>query len=247
MTGDAAMFSTRFRDLPIRLKLLAIIALAAALGLVLNLALFGAGDLRSKRTAMQSQLDAMARIVSDNSVAALRFDDAAAAEATLAGLNARPEIVAATITRPDGRPFARYPHGASAPMAGPTSAEPPPGLFRLQRQVRQDNEVLGVLTMDADLAGARRDTLASLTVASLTSLLAFAIALLLAVRLQRSISQPLLDLAKVVEAVATDGDRGRRVRVDQGDEIGHLAGRFNAMLSELQTREAELQQHRDRL
>lgn len=69
----------------------------------------------------------------------------------------------------------------------------------------------------------------------------------LAVRLQRSISKPLLDLAAVAQAVAADGDHGGRNVLSQRDEVGELAARFNAMLAELQDREQDLQQHRGRL
>jgi signal transduction histidine kinase/CheY-like chemotaxis protein len=246
------MTMLRFRDLPIRSKLLAIIAVAAALGLLLNLALFTAGDLRSKRSAMASQLSGIAEIVAGTSAAALRFDDAEAATVTLAGLSARPEIVTATLTRPDGRLFARYPRATVGSMPGPVagsaaSAPVHDGLLRFEHAVRQDGELIGQLTIEADLSNATRDTLASLGVASLTSLLAFAVAMVMATRLQRSISRPLLELAAVADAVANDGDHGRRVVLAQRDEIGELALRFNAMLAELQARERDLQQHRDRL
>jgi two-component system, sensor histidine kinase and response regulator len=238
------MTNMHFRDLPIRSKLLAIIAVAAALGLLLNLALFTAGDLRSKHGAMASQLTGIAEIVAGTSAAALRFDDSEAATNTLAGLSARPEIVSATLTRPDGRLFARYPRARPGALALQPA---PPGLLRFEHAVREDGELVGMLTLEADLSSATRDTLASLSVASLTSLLAFAVAMVMATRLQRSISRPLLELAAVADAVAADGDHGRRVVLAQRDEIGELALRFNAMLAELQARERDLQQHRDRL
>ena len=241
----------RLRDLPLRRKLLAVIALAAGLGLLLNLLLFGAGDLRAKRQAMASQLEVMAQVVADNSAAALRFEDADAAAATLAGLGARPEIVSASIARPDGTVLARYPRQpAAAPAQAPApaaAADPAGSLLRLQHPVRQDGELLGHITLEADLSAAWRGTLASLGVASLTSLFAFAVAMALAQRLQRSVSQPLLQLAQVADAVAADGNHGRRVDLDQADEIGDLARRFNAMLAELQQRGHQLQRHRDEL
>jgi signal transduction histidine kinase/CheY-like chemotaxis protein/HPt (histidine-containing phosphotransfer) domain-containing protein len=236
----------RLRDLPIRNKLLAIIALAAALGLVLNLGLFAAADLQSKRQATESQLAGIALIVAETSAAPLRFDDGEAASATLAGLRARAEIVSAAITRPDGRVFARYPRlppGQPAMAAGP----PRPGLVRLVHPVLHDSELLGQVSLEADLGGIWRQSLATLGLASLTSLLAFAMAMVLAARMQRSISQPLLDLTAVMGAVAADGDHDRRIDLAQHDEIGELAARFNAMLADLRARDRDLQAHRDRL
>ena len=98
-----------FRDLPIRRKLLTIISIAAGMGLGLNLILFAAGDLRSKRNAMTSQLTSLAQIVAQASAPAIRFDDPDAANATLSGLAVRSEIVSALITLPSGRVIAQYP------------------------------------------------------------------------------------------------------------------------------------------
>ena len=236
----------RFRDLPIRSKLLAIIALAAALGLVLNLGLFAAADLQSKRQATESQLAGIALIVAETSAAPLRFDDSDAASATLAGLRARSEIVSAAVTRPDGTVFARYPRLQSGQSAVASGA-PRPGLVQLVHPVLHDGELLGQVSLEADLSGTWRESLATLGLASLTSLLAFAMAMVLAARMQRSISQPLLDLTAVMGAVAADGDHDRRIELTQRDEIGELATRFNAMLADLRARDRDLQTHRDRL
>jgi signal transduction histidine kinase/CheY-like chemotaxis protein/HPt (histidine-containing phosphotransfer) domain-containing protein len=236
----------RFRDRPIRSKLLTIIALAAAIGLVLNLGLFAGADLHSKRQATESQLAGIALMVAETSAAPLRFDDSEAALRTLAALRARPEIVAATLTRPNGSAFARYPHLAQ-PELQPAMRAPSPGFVRLVQPILHDGEMLGQVNLEADLSGTWRDSLATLGLASLTSLLAFAVAMVLAARMERSISKPLLDLTAVVAAVVAGGEHDRRIELQQRDEIGELATRFNAMLAEVQARDSALQAHRDRL
>jgi len=232
----------KFRDLPIRRKLLIIISLATGLGLVLNLVLFTVADLRSKHNALESQLTSIAQIVAQTSAAAIRFDDAEAAMATLSGLAARPEIVSARITLPSGRVFAQYPRV-------PVNAAPATNddRFRLKQPVRQDDELIGEVTLEANMSDAWHDTLATLALASVTSLFAFAVAMALALRLQSSISRPLLLLSAMADAVGADGKHHRRLKLVQRDEIGELANRFNAMLAELEARDHERQQHRDRL
>ncbi len=213
---------------------------------MLNLGLFAAADLQSKRQATESQLAGIALIVAETSAAPLRFDDSEAASATLAGLRARAEIVSAVVTRPDGTVFARYPHLAPGQPAVAAGAARP-GLVRLMHPVLHDRELLGQVSLEADLSGTWRESLATLGLASLTSLLAFAMAMVLAARMQRSISQPLLELTAVMGAVAADGDHDRRIELAQRDEIGELATRFNAMLADLRARDRDLQAHRDRL
>ena len=242
----------KFRDLPIRRKLITIISLAAGLGLLLNLIFFTAADLRAKRNSLESQLKGLAQIVAQNSVAAIRFDDPGAAMTTLAGLAARPEVVSARITLSNGRVFAQYLSVRADPQVAAASDQSlakvvAPGEFQITQPVGQDGELMGEVSLQAKLSDAWGDTLATLVLASGTSLLAFAAAMVMALRLQRSISLPLMQLSAMADAVAADGNHDRRLVLDQSDEIGELANRFNAMLVELQAREHELQLSRDRL
>jgi two-component system, sensor histidine kinase and response regulator len=242
-----------FRDLPLRSKLMLIIALSTGVALALSLVMQLATGLRSSREAMQSQLLGIAQIVAANSSAAIRFDDTKAAVDTLSGLQARTEITRATLRRADGRLFATFPQDsnpaalAQAPVAQALRVD---GNFwdtwmRIELPVRQDMETLGSLTLDADLTTMWWQILRSVLVAAVTTALAFIIAFALAARLQRVISQPILDLAEVAGAVRADKDYSRRIDIAQRDEIGHLGAQFNAMLDELQNRERELQQHRN--
>ena len=241
------------RDLPLRRKLILIIALASGLGLGLSMVMQLAIGLRGSRAAMQAQLTSIAQIVASNSAAAIRFDDTRAAIDTLSGLKAQPEITRAALRLPDGRPFAVYPEGATVlpePLA--EDEQHVDGGFwdrwlHIDFPVRQDGKNLGSLHVEVDLSAMWRQFFEHIGLALLSTGAAFAIAVALAARLQRSISEPLLALAGIAEAVGADKDYTRRVEVSQHDEVGHLAERFNAMLDELQTRDRQLQQHRDQL
>jgi signal transduction histidine kinase/CheY-like chemotaxis protein/HPt (histidine-containing phosphotransfer) domain-containing protein len=239
-----------FRDLPLRRKLIVMIALATGLGLGLNLVMQLTTGLRSSRAAMQAQLIGVAQIVATNSAAALRFDDTQAATATLAGLSAQPEIRHAVLRRPDGRVFANFPLGArvvAEPDAAPGQLRVDGGFWdawmHIDHPVRQDGANLGSLHLEVDLSAMWHDFFERIALAIATTGAALLIAVALAARLQRSISQPILGLAAVAEAVGADQDYSRRVEATQNDEVGHLARRFNAMLDELQTRNRELKQH----
>ncbi len=246
-----------FRNLPLRRKLMLIIALSTGLALLLNLIVQLGVGVRSSREAMQSQLVGIAQIVSANSAAAIRFDDARAASDTLAGLQARPEIRRATLLRSDGRVFAAYPSGLPVPASDARSAPAfkaarVAGGFwdtsmHIDHAVRQDGEWLGTLTLDVDLAPMWRRIVESIALAAASAITAFMAAFALAARLQQSISGPILRLAEAADAVGADQDYTRRVAITQGDEIGHLAGRFNGMLVELEARDRELSQHRNEL
>src|SRR5437764_10253852 len=96
------------RDVPIKQKLMLVIMFTTAAALLLA----GIGivvlDSILFRASMQRDPSALARIVAENSTAALAFDDPQAAEETLTALRARPHMLAACIYREDGAMFARY-------------------------------------------------------------------------------------------------------------------------------------------
>ena len=75
----------------------------------------------------------------------------------------------------------------------------------------------------------------ALRVTLLVSLGALLIASLLAARVARSFSTPILHLTQTAQQIAA-GDLDRRVALRRGDELGSLAGSFNAMAASLTER-----------
>src|SRR5580700_11642639 len=112
-----------FRDRPIKQKLAIIITvtttaalLMAGLGIVLADSLLFRGYLRRDLTAL-------ARIIADNSTAALAFNDPDSAAQTLGALRARPHVVGACIYRNDGSVLADYGRGSEFRCPAVTSGE----------------------------------------------------------------------------------------------------------------------------
>jgi signal transduction histidine kinase len=60
--------------------------------------------------------------------------------------------------------------------------------------------------------------------------------------LQRIISKPIIDLTRVATQVSDEGNYLLRAKSYSEDEIGMLIGQFNAMMDNIQQREADLQQ-----
>jgi signal transduction histidine kinase/HPt (histidine-containing phosphotransfer) domain-containing protein len=102
-----------------------------------------------------------------------------------------------------------------------------------------------VLVSDtSDLARRFRDVL---LLAVLGAVLAIAVGLVIAVRLQRSITRPLVQLTGTMAAIGRNHDYGTAVAVTGDDEVGVLARGFNRMIVEIRERDARLARHRDRL
>ncbi|MEM9168225.1 MAG: ATP-binding protein [Pseudomonadota bacterium] len=73
------------------------------------------------------------------------------------------------------------------------------------------------------------------------------IGVLIAMNMQRAVTEPINALAKVMNQVRVTGDFGRRAKPLSHDETGDLVAAFNTMLDEIQERDAKLLAHQQNL
>ncbi len=103
---------------------------------------------------------------------------------------------------------------------------------------------VGTLTIHAD-AGALYQRIGVMTYDALVAaLFAAGIGLLIALNMQRSITDPILNLSAVMERVRESGNFALRAKdPNSNDETGQLVFAFNEMLDQLQERDESLQAH----
>lgn len=233
-----------FRDMPIKQKLMAIIMSVTAAALLLSGLGVVVWDSILFHRSLERDISTLARIVADNSTAALAFDDREAAAQTLASLKARPHLSAACIYRPDGAVFAQYLRpgaGVGCPPVGPadelrfTATE-----LIARRPVVLDGRPIGTLGLfyDLDEVSERMRLYGQIVVLVLlgSSLFAF----LLSSKLRAIVAGPISHLAEVTRSVSETGDYGLRARQLSKDELGRLAEGFNEMLARIQAQDNEL-------
>src|SRR5690606_11619253 len=98
------------------------LTLGISLGMVAVLFVLSSGVLGL--IAMLNTSRVQARILAENSSAALAFEDAQAADALLQSLRNSPDIAGAVLFRTDGRPLARYRRaGTALPDPSPMATE----------------------------------------------------------------------------------------------------------------------------
>jgi signal transduction histidine kinase/CheY-like chemotaxis protein len=223
------------------------------------LALAGTGlvayDARDARHRLERDAALLTEVVASQSSAALAFNDERAAVDILRALAANRHITVAAMLEPDGAVFARYDRDASARAIGL-----PPGTsigetwqayqgteLRTGRPILAAGQPIGHLYVASDLRelADRRTRYVSVLGVVLAGTLA--LALILALRLQRLASAPLLRLTEITRLVTAERRYDLRAPVASRDEVGELVRGFNNMLSEIQTRDRELVEHRDRL
>jgi signal transduction histidine kinase/CheY-like chemotaxis protein len=240
------------RKLPLKQKLQAVIMLTVAAALLLACGALLACDIAALRESIQTETQTLARMVGENSTAALSFNDPRAASELLEGLRAQPSIVAACIYGKDGRIFASYGRQGVPPPFAPSKAGDvqsgfADGRLRLLHPVALDDQHLGYVYLESDLSALRERMARAIGIIAAVLALSLLFAFLLAARLQNLISGPVLHLAQTAKAVTHLKNYGIRAVKQTDDELGMLTDHFNEMLAEIQRRDHDLEQHRDSL
>jgi signal transduction histidine kinase/ActR/RegA family two-component response regulator len=234
------------RRLPIREKLVAMIMITTAAVLVLASAGYLAWDYYRLRLDLASELGATARLVLENSSAAINFDDEQAALDTLATLATVPRLRAACLYSARGALFASWSNGGKAATCPARAAGDGTSLAGGELTHSASGFLGGkrfgsvYLRSDAGVLASRLKMQAVVTGFLLVAALGFA--WMLSFRLQGLVSDPLLHLARTAADISTRGDYSVRARKVTDDELGTLVDAFNRMLQRIQERETELRE-----
>ncbi|MGB6452370.1 MAG: ATP-binding protein [Steroidobacteraceae bacterium] len=239
------------RSKQIKRSLMTMMLLTSGVVVLITCAAFSAYELLSARQLALRDLTTLGKVVAANSTGALAFDDAQGALETLSALRAEPHLVAAGLYTRDGKLFATYPRGVSATAL---PATPPRSGYRFEGQsligvqaVAQGERRLGTLYVRSDLGAIyerfRLYALIAALVLGLTALVAY----LVATRLQREISGPILALAGTARSVSENRDYSVRAPPAAGNELGLLTDAFNHMLTRIEEGQSRLHSQLTRL
>jgi two-component system, sensor histidine kinase and response regulator len=228
-------------------RLTLITVLASALALSLALGSITVSESIAFRTALRADVGTMADVVSANSTAALAFDDQRNAEDTLRSLRYRANVAAAALYNRSGVRVAHYARAARVPpqtLNGLTLGEHD-GVFAVVRPVMHGGARIGSVYVEASLHELAESTRRVFAIGVVAFLLAMGLAVVLSARMQRAIVAPLQRLSDAMARVRCGRDYSIRVDgAERADEIGRLSAGFNAMLTEIESRDAELACHR---
>lgn len=195
------------------------------------------------RARLVTNLETYARIVSFDIAAALSFTDVDAAIETLRSLGAPQGFEHACLYDPAGRLFASHVTTGRCPAApSPDGAAfDDEGLLGTTAVVTPRGQRIGTLAIRNNLNPVTARMQRQMFTTGLVLLLSAAAAGGLMALLLRQLTEPLQQLASTVEAVTADRDYAHRVTKYEDDEVGAVADAVNDMLSQIQTRDNELQ------
>ncbi|TCO77332.1 signal transduction histidine kinase [Plasticicumulans lactativorans] len=243
-----------FRRLPIRHKLMAMMLLTSGSVLALAMLAMVINEAFTLKRSTRDQLSTLAAVIASGSGQALALDDPLAAFEALRALEHKGNIISAQLRTEDGRVFAEYRRPGEPP---PPAFELLPGATRrvletdghlyVVEQVRVEWNTVGTLQIGADDAELRASLGRYSVILLVMMLTTLSIAVFIASRLQRVISEPILQLRAAARRVAGQGDYSVRVPASTDDELGTLVEDFNDMLDQIQSRDAELARYNARL
>lgn len=184
------------------------------------------------------ELDVLATIIADSTVAAIVFNDAVFAESNLFSLSARTSISAACVFDKEGKLFAKYRRD--------------PTLDTCQAVINQDGMVIkpshALLTRSITLDGERVGELQIVSTFTelkdrLNRIVMFVVmigagvsagVLLLSKVMVQKVSRPLLDLSALVKKISRKNDYSLRADKVSPDEVGVLVDAVNDMLETIE-------------
>lgn len=241
------------RNLSIRLNLTLLILFASGLAVLLASIGFGIYQRTNYRSSAVRELTALADTLGANSAASLAFEDRKTAQEMLGALATEPHVLVACLYDNDGKSFAEYrsrnssQNGVILPGLRPDGAYFDRTSLALFRGVLLNGQRTGSIALVFDLGELRSQLLEYAKIAALVLLCSVLFTFVASLRLTASIGAPFVQLAAVARQVSTGKDYSVRAKTGAGGETGLLISSFNEMLSQIESSNNQLRQHRELL
>ncbi len=193
------------------------------------------------------ELQSNAAVFSATISAAVAADDAHMTLEALRAIGEMPHLNHVRVERADGSVFVEL--GDTVELSSRHAAiAGAPNVLELLRlrtisaraPIVQSGAVVGALTIASDTSELGRHVWGILWDAVSAAAFSAAVGLLLTLRMQRTVTSPIIDLARVMRDVRERDDFGVRATRASANEAGDLVDAFNDMLDKIQDRDARL-------
>jgi PAS domain S-box-containing protein len=228
----------------IKRKVMRVIMLASIAVLLVAAMAFMIFDLVTFRQTMVQNLRTQARMIAENSSAALAFKNESDATNVLASLKSEPHITAAAFYDSQGKVFAKYPATISdSDLPGEPEKEGhhfSRSHLTLFQEIDQGGTPMGTLYLQSNLTALSQRLQLYGAISSIIVAGSLFVAFWLSNLLQRRISDPIIGLAEMVRKISEQHNYSLRAPALSDDELGLLTDSFNDMLERIQTSDSAL-------
>ncbi len=250
------------KSLSIKQKIIFIIMITSTLVLLVATLAFVFNDLHTVKKNISENLRSIAKIIANNSTAAIEFNDREAALEILSSLVNERYIISATLYTDDGIAFVNYFNpliSEKQRLSDPYLPKNWKGMsdgvrilkdrFEAFQKIYLNDKIIGALIIKYDLEAMKSRIYGYMMIAAIVLMALIAIAYIIAHRLQGIISNPIIRITETMKKISRSRDYSLRVEVDKDrtDELGVLIESFNEMISQIQQRDKELAKHREHL
>ncbi|MDP8212093.1 MAG: EAL domain-containing protein [Candidatus Zapsychrus exili] len=221
-------------NMNIQKKLMFIILLTAVTSLLLASICFAVYELFSFKITLGSKLHEINKIISNKLEEPLKEKDIKALSSIVNSLETIDYITLSKVVDSTGKTLAQY-KTANAKTAGTVL---PTGIYSYGNRIhsyytiKNDTNRLGSLYIQSDLSQLTKRLSFYLRIILVIILFIFLVAKEISSRLQRIISDPILNLLDTSKQVSINKNYSLRTPKTTSDEIGDLTDAFNSMLSE---------------
>jgi PAS domain S-box-containing protein len=215
-----------------------VIMLTVSLTLAFSALLLAINEWRTFGTIGKYSIQTVAELVGRNSTATLAFQDKKAAKDILSALSSEPEILLGCLYAKHGELFASYSSNGSSLMC-PSSVPAVghvfgSGTMAYTSPIYYENDVLGSFYILSDMHIFRHILKMSALALMGVILSAAVFAYLIAARLQRVVTKPVLKLADTAKLISREKRYDVRANASDIQEIDTLVTAFNRMLDVVQ-------------
>lgn len=202
------------------------------------------------RNSLNDEIQAIADIISENSRAAVAFEDRKMLATILHSLSVKPMVTSGSISSADGELLAQYVHKDRKPQGSQeqsTYAEMKylhfhDNYVELSAPIAMGDDQLGQLYLEIDLREKNNEIRKIAVSIGMIMVVGLALALLLSSRLLKIIIEPITALSAMMGKITQDKSYRLRAEVQGQDEISMLGRGFNTMLEEIDKRDSHLEE-----
>src|SRR6266478_2114531 len=235
-----------FAKTSIRGKLMWITMLTTTGAVILACLAFGLYELRNYRHQMSRDLYFLSEMISAEQGAGRDISDPEVVKEVNSWASQQRPIVLACVYNKTGQLLIKYTRDkdtsrrAVPQLFGDDIDRIEDGYLVLYQPILLQGKKTGTVFIRSDLRWFSGRLVEDLRIVGIILLSSWLVALLLASRLQRLISAPILDLVESARTVSETHDYSIRVTRSSNDELGMLTGEFNEMLQRIQEQDEAL-------
>jgi PAS domain S-box-containing protein len=244
-----------FVGLSLAHKLTVLSTVTSAVSMTILCAILGWHDAATLRAHVVDDTEVLVSAIGANSTAALTFDDTAAGDETLRALAGHDQVLMAALLLRNGEILSRYERRPGRHPATPEFDRAQVLSGRAWHAFRDSTlaiatpivfkgDVIGTTYIEVSLSHLRARTVTLWRTLAAALIGTVILAGLIAWRLQRIVSAPLLRLTQITRTVTRSRDYSIRAINEGDDEVGELVDGFNEMLEHIQRHDDVLKNHR---